>query len=141
MDELPVHVLLKVLDSLPTVDAIRCRVVCKSWLALIDQFVLDELNVFHGQRQYTKFFQFRKCFLNPKRSISFAKSSFDRLVIENEQFDYLFRNLKKFALETAEFWPENNGKLEKLISTCNTCYLQVLASSEFKQKKNILNLK
>ena len=137
MDELPVHVLLKVLDSLPTVDAIRCRVVCKSWLALIDQFVLDELNVFIGKRQSTKFFQFRKCFLNPKRSISFAESSFDRLVIENEQFSHLFRNLKKFALErTAKCWPENNGKLEKLISTCNTCYLQVLASSEFKQKNN-----
>ena len=117
MNELPVHVLLKVLDSLPTVEAIRCRVVCKSWLALIDQFVLDELNLFYDQRQCLKYFQFRNCFLDPNRSISFDESSFDRLVIENEQFGYLFRNLKKFAFgQYFEYWPRNYLELEKLIS-------------------------
>ena len=132
MNELPVNILLKVLDFLPTVEAILCRAVCKSWLALIDQSVLDELNLFYDQRQHTMYFQFRKCFLDPKRSISFDHPcSFYNLVIGNEQFGYLFRNLKKFAFEQCfERWPENYEKLEKLTSMCvirRTCKFRVWA--------------
>ena len=126
MNELPAHVLLKILDSLPSVDAIRCRVVCKSWLALIDRFVLDELNVFYGQRQCTKYYQFRKCFMNPKRSISFD-GSFYGLVTGNQKFDYLFRNLKRFAFQE-DYCRQHKKypKLEKLISACQSCVWHTL---------------
>ena len=118
MKELPLHVLLKILDFVPTVEAIRCRAVCKSWLDLIDQFVLDELNVFFDQKQYRKYYQFRKCFTNPNRSISFEQSAFYRLVIDDERFGHLFRNLKKFAFEEDHSrHDENCYDLEILIST------------------------
>ena len=120
MDELPVLALLKVLDYLPTVDAIRYRAVCKSWRSLIDQFVLNELNVFHDQKQHPKFLHLQKCFMNPNRSISFDGPSLERLVLENEKFARLFRNLKKFSfVQHVLYWGRtyrNYHKLEKLIS-------------------------
>ena len=115
MDELPCHVLLKVLECLPTLDAIRYRAVCKCWLDLIDQFVLDELNMFYFKRQYTTYLQFRKCFMDPNRSISFRGSLY-KLVFENEKFAFLFRNLKKFAFVQGSSWNYNYDELEKLIS-------------------------
>ena len=118
MKELPVLVLLKILDHLPTVDAIRYRVVCKSWRDLIDQFVLNELNVFH-ERQCTKYLQLQKCFMNLNRSISFNKHFLERLVYGNEKFAFLFRNLKKFSFQQHQYWRNSSkkfGKLKKLIS-------------------------
>ena len=123
MKELPVLVLLKILDHLPTLDAIRYRAVCKSWRDTIDQFFPDELNVFYGQRQYMKYFQFRKCFMDPNRSISFDDPSLKRLVFGNEKFAFLFRNLKKFSLEQYIIPSFDYRELNQLISKCNTvCY-------------------
>ena len=136
MNELPLLVLLKILCCLPTVVAIRCRAVCKSWLDLIDQFVLDELNVFWDKRQHRKYFQFRKCFLNPNRSISFGQSAFDRLVIENKRFDHLFRNLKKFAFEGDSSQYDANGyDLKRLIST-SMAHSRTIASFQLEAKIN-----
>ena len=120
MNELPLHVFVKILDYLLTVDAIRCRAVCKSWLDLIDQFVLDELNVFYEQRQSTKYLQFRNRFMDPNRSISFGEPTLHRLLIGNdsEQFGCLFRNLKKFSFEqNSEESIYTYALLEKWIST------------------------
>lgn len=119
MGELPFLVLLKVLNYLPTVDTTRCRAVCKLWRSFIDQFVHNELNVFHNQRQYTKYFQLQKRFSNLNKSISFERNSaLERVVLENEQFARLFKNLKKFSfikqLSFLNF--RNHRELEKLIS-------------------------
>ena len=118
IQKLPLLVFLKVLDYLPTLDAIRCRTVCKSWRDLIDQFVLDELNVFHDERQHTKYLQLQKCFTNLNRSISFEFTSYYRLVIQNEQFHRLFKNLKKFSYQQHYFELSSSDyqKLQKLIS-------------------------
>lgn len=93
MNELPEHVQFKILDFLPTLDAIRCRAVCKLWLALLDQFVLDELNVFLEERQCTKYFELANCFSQLNKSIS--SQTFDRIVVK--KVDYLFGNLRKFS--------------------------------------------
>ena len=98
MDGLPMNILLKILDLLHTKDAIRCRAVCQTWHTLIDQFVLDELNLFADQMQYSEYFEYRKCRSNLNKSISLSNDNnlLGRIVIKNEKFYHLFRNVKKF---------------------------------------------
>ena len=116
MNELPANVLLKILDSLPTKDAIRCRLVCRAWHELIEQFVLDELNIFLSIRQHTEYFDFRKCFSNLNKSLSFPVHLFSKLVSENEQFYRLFRNVKKFFFKQHCSYTCREQNLEKLAS-------------------------
>ena len=125
MGELPFLVMLKVLDYLPTVDAIRYRAVCKFWRSPIDQFVLNELNVFHMERQHSKYLQLRKCYMNPNRSISIDQPSLERLVLGNEQFARFFRNLKKLSYQQHQscraYQFKKSGSFKKLISMCTLC--------------------
>lgn len=116
MNKLPVNVQLKILDSLFTKDAIKCRLVCRTWHDLVDQFVLDELNLFFSERQHTEFFDLRNCLSNLNKSLSFPEHVFTRLVIENEQFYRLFRNVKKFFFKQDSAWMGRKPNLEKLIS-------------------------
>ena len=122
MDKLPLLVVLKVLDYLPMVDVFRCRAVCKSWRATIDQFVLDELNVFIGERRYTKYLQLQKRFMNFNRSISFEYDAFYKRVVGKKKYVRLFRNLKKFSYQQQYDYLTTFDELEKLISRCNTVY-------------------
>ena len=120
VNELPFFVLLKILDSLPVKDAIRFRRVCRTWQSLIDEFVLDELNLFLYQRQYTEWFDLRKCSSHLNKSLSFTGREFVPLVIENEKFYCLFRKLKTlfFKQDSSRIEYEKDHHLEKLISKC-----------------------
>ena len=125
MKEFPVLVLLKILDYLPTMDAIRYRTVCKFWRATIDQSVLDELNIFLDRRQYSKYLHLQKCYLNPNRSISIDQHFLEKLVFGNEQFALFFRNLRKFSYQQHQscraYHFKKSGDFKKLISMCTLC--------------------
>ena len=116
MNELPIFVQLKIFDSLPVKDAIRCRLVCKTWQGLIDQFVLDELNFFFHQIPYTEYFDFRNRHSNLNKSLSFGGHVFHLLVTENEKFYHLFRNVKNFFFKQDSSWMENGHDLAKVTS-------------------------
>lgn len=110
-------------------DVIRCRLVCKLWKGVIDEFVLDELNLFLYERQYTVWFDLQKCSSHLNKSLSFAnREVLSRLSIENEQFHCLFKNLKKLFFKQDPSWideGERDHDLEKLTSMRCSDHLQI----------------
>lgn len=110
MNELPENVQFKILDFLPTLDAIRCRAVCKLWLALIDQFVLDELNVSFIPTGKRKYFELANCCSKLNKSIS--SRTFHRIVAK---VGYLLGNLKKFSFDSYCI-PKNSFDWQKVTS-------------------------
>ena len=101
MESLPAEIYVQIFNYLPVNEAIKCRTVCKLWRQVLDQFVLVELNLFFYQPLELNQWIFHPSFYQPDKLLHFKFQK----VIENENFRFVFRNLKKLYVFQTELTP------------------------------------
>ena len=108
LNELPLELLIPVLNPLSVNEKIKYRAVCKKWRFAIDQYLLRELNLF-GLSYYRGdiFFKQTQSFSNPKNSIMYKARRNEWLRVVNlEKVKFLFRNARQLLLYTGWNNPE-----------------------------------
>lgn len=103
INELPLELLIHILDQFNVKELIKLRAVCKKWRLVIDQYLLLELNIFDNYHTGLDIFlkQLRN-FSNPKNAINCGvlreKNHKLEWKVNLDKLKFLFRNVRKLLL-------------------------------------------
>ena len=107
---MPLELLIEVLSPLDKAVLIKFRAVSKKWRLVIDQYLLQEFDLFYNEpfRRHI-FLKYNRTHSKPKNAIPYyTMPGWDRRIFDAmslEKIKFLFRNARKLNLFTAMYEP------------------------------------